>query len=304
MTRRFVLSPAPPFRLDLTAWTLRRSSNNGIDRWDGDTYSRVLAIGPHAVSVAVRQSGDRLDVIARAAHHVRALKAEVISALDRLLGLAIDLRPFYRTTGRDRRLNALVDPYRGFKPPRFASVFEAFLNGVSCQQLSLAAGLTVLTRLSDRFGLQAPERDRHACPRPEDLARRHPASLRRLGYSGAKARSMLGAARAIVRGDLDLEHLSALGDESALEHLLELPGVGRWTAEYMLLRGLGRLNVFPADDVGARNGLRRWLGLKGPLDYEGVQRLLADWRPWGGLIYFHMLLRGLDRAGLLRTADH
>src|SRR6185312_10743370 len=151
-----------------------------------------------------------------------------------LLGLKIDLEPFYRIAARDSRLRHLVAPYRGFRPPRFPSVFEAFLNGVSCQQLSLASGLTVLTRLSDRFGLQAPDGDRHACPRPEDLARRRPASFRTLGYSGAKARAILGAARAMAGADLDLEHLSVFDDETAVEQLLQLPGVGRWTAEYVL----------------------------------------------------------------------
>ena len=297
VVHRFVLRPVPPFRLDLTAWTLRRSPRNDVDRWDGTTYSRVLAIGSHAVSVAVSQDHDQLDVVVRAARPVAALEQHVGAILDRLLGLSLDLRPFYRMAARDPKLLALVDPYRGVRPPRFATVFEGLLNGISCQQLSLAAGLTVFSRLTARVGLTAPDSARHACPRPEDLARRRPASLRAIGYSGAKARAMLSAARAIVRGDLDLEQLAGLDNRAALDRLLGLPGVGRWTAEYVLLRSLGRLSVFPADDVGARNGLRRWLGVKRPLDYDGVHRLLAPWHPWGGLIYFHMLLRGLDASG-------
>jgi DNA-3-methyladenine glycosylase II len=301
MTRSFTLRPAPPFRLDLTAWTLRRSAKNGIDRWDGSTYERVLAIGPHAVIVAVRQTHDRLLVVARTDSRVANLEREVAGALGRLLGLHVDLRPFYRMAAQDPRLRTLVAPYRGFRPPRFASVFEAFLNGVSCQQLSLAAGLTVLTRLSARFGVQTAGVDQRACPRPEDLSAARVASLRALGYSGAKVRAILETARAIVHGSLDLEGFSTLDDATALAHLLELRGVGRWTAEYVLLRGFGRLNVFPGDDVGARNGLHRWLGLRQALDYDRVQRLLAGWQPWGGLIYFHMLLSGLDRAGMLTS---
>ena len=73
-----------------------------------------------------------------------------------------------------------------------------------------------------------------------------------------------------------------------------LRGVGRWTAEYVLLRGLGRLHVFPGDDIGARNNLQRWLGLLEPLDYDGVQRALAKWAPFQGLVYLHLLLWGLQ----------
>jgi DNA-3-methyladenine glycosylase II len=79
--------------------------------------------------------------------------------------------------------------------------------------------------------------------------------------------------------------------------LCALRGVGRWTAEYVLLRGLGRLHVFPGDDVGARNKLQRWLGLLEPLDYDGVQRTLAKWQPFQGLVYLHLLLKALQLEG-------
>jgi DNA-3-methyladenine glycosylase II len=51
--------------------------------------------------------------------------------------------------------------------------------------------------------------------------------------------------------------------------------------------------------VGARNTLEKWLGLRKPLDYEGVRRLLAKWKPYAGLVYFHMLLYRLDEMGYL-----
>jgi DNA-3-methyladenine glycosylase II len=80
----------------------------------------------------------------------------------------------------------------------------------------------------------------------------------------------------------------------------KLRGVGRWTTEYVLLRGLGRLHIFPGDDVGARNLLQRWLRLRKPLDYQGVRRVLTPWHPFGGLIYFHLLMNGLDEKGYLK----
>ena len=67
-------------------------------------------------------------------------------------------------------------------------------------------------------------------------------------------------ARSVAEGHLDLEGLATLPDGEAIDRLCGLRGVGRWTAEYVLLRGLGRTHVFPGDDVGARNNLQRWLG--------------------------------------------
>jgi len=69
----------------------------------------------------------------------------------------------------------------------------------------------------------------------------------------------------------------------------------------VLLRGLGRWQIFPGDDVGARKRLQAWLELAEPLDYLEVGYLLARWRPFGGLIYFHLLLSHLMEEGDLAT---
>jgi len=104
-------------------------------------------------------------------------------------------------------------------------------------------------------------------------------------------------------GSLDLERLADCDNQAALEFLERLPGIGRWTAEYVLLRGLGRLDVFPGDDVGARNNLARFLGRTRPLDYEGVRRAVAKWQPFAGFVYFHLLLDRIRDAGWMNTKD-
>jgi DNA-3-methyladenine glycosylase II len=79
--------------------------------------------------------------------------------------------------------------------------------------------------------------------------------------------------------------------ETALARLGTLPAVGRWTAQFVLLRGLGRLHVFPADDVDARNSLQRWLHLPNPVSHSDVAHIRPRWKPYAGLIYFCLLLR-------------
>ena len=95
--------------------------------------------------------------------------------------------------------------------------------------------------------------------------------------------------------------MSNFGNETAVERPRELRGVGRWIAEHVLLRGLRRLDVYPGDDVGARNNLQRWLKLEKPLAYESVRRVLVKWQPYAGFIYFHLLLDRLTDAGHLAT---
>lgn len=106
-------------------------------------------------------------------------------------------------------------------------------------------------------------------------------------------------ARAITEHRAELDALSSLDDAAAGRRLQELRGVGRWSAEYVLLRGLGRLNVFPGDDVGARSHLQRWLKRSQALDYAATSRALARWQPYAGLVYLHLLLKQLAETGAI-----
>jgi DNA-3-methyladenine glycosylase II len=323
----FSLDAVSPFRLDLTVWTLRRRIDNLMDRWDGQTYRRVLALEDHvAVTVAVTQLGaldaPRVRVTLSGAHLAPEMEGVTRTILERMLGLDVDLAAFYRFAETDLRLGPLVHRFRGVKPPRLPTVFETLVNAIACQQITLTQGIHLLNRLSQTYGVAGSDGaidsddqtapaggswthpanlalPAHAFPRPQDLAGIEPQDLKPLGFSTNKGRALVELARAICNGSLELEALVELDDDAVISRLLALRGVGRWTAEYVLLRGLGRTSVFPGDDVGARNNLQRWLGLAEPLDYAGVQRALAGWKPYSGLIYFHLLLDRLAQLGYL-----
>jgi DNA-3-methyladenine glycosylase II len=299
------IMPRAPFRLDLTAWALRRRPHNAIDRWHAPTYRRVVSVdgGPVALSVTPEGGSDtpRLSVLLAGRPIDRSADLLVLSALDRLLGLTVDVSDFATMAAQDPLLAPLAWRMRGLKPPRFPTVFEALVNGVACQQLSLAVGIHLLNRLTADRGRPVPDDPGglRAFPDPDDLATLEPDELKRHGFSMTKARTIIETARAIVAGNLDLECLDRLDDPDAVERLTSLHGIGRWTAEYVLLRGLGRLHVFPGDDVGAHTKLRRLFNIDRPLDYESVEQLVARWHPHAGVVYFHLLLDSLSQAGLV-----
>lgn len=305
-----LLKPVAPFRLDLTVWVLRRRPHNLMDRWDGTTYRRVLLIGDQPVAVAVTQSGPpeapELRVEARGVEPDPETSEILAAILTWMLGLDVELTKFYRFAAKNSRLQELVHGFRGLKPPRYPSLFEALANAVACQQISLTVGIHVLNRLTQAFGPPFPgeaEPPAHAFPRPQDLAGLEPQSLRDLGFSYSKARTLIELSRGLLDGSFSLDNFGSLDDAAAVKALSSLKGIGRWTAEYALLRGLGRTHLFPGDDVGARNKLQAWLGLNEPLDYQGVQRMLAGFWPFGGLIYFHFLLSHLAEEGHLAGSE-
>jgi DNA-3-methyladenine glycosylase II len=289
----FELEPAPPFRLDLTVWALRRRPHNQVDPWDGHTFQRVLLVDGVPIVVTVTQIAvpetPRLHVSASAANALPD-EAAVAGALRRLLGLDIDLSGFYQFAAADEHLAPLAARFRGFKPPRYPTLFDALLNAVASQQVTLNLAIQLLNKLAQSYGVAVGEL--HALPQPAALADQDPELLRKLGFSGQKARTIVELAGASLEGRLD--QLGTLDDEAALAYLRGFRGIGSWTAEYILLRGLGRLHIYPGNDSGARNSVQRWLGVA--LDYAGVHRTFERWRPYAGLLYLHLLLKGIAES--------
>lgn len=306
----FTLEPVPPFRLDLTVWALRRRPDNVVDRWDGRVYRRALAVGSEVVGIAVTQVGTvdapELRVTATAGRSgSEGLRRAVTDSLERMLGLGVDLTEFYGLAGADQTLWALVEPLVGLKPPRFPTIFETIVNAISCQQITLTLCIRLLNRLAETYGsaLEQREGPLHAFPGPGDLHALDPADLRQMQYSTQKARAVVELAREVAEGRLDLEGLGCLPGELIADRLRQLRGVGRWTAEYVLLRGFGRLHVFPGDDSGATGNLRRWLGISETLDYGSVRQVVEQFQPYAGLVYFHLLLSKIASLGYLSPRD-
>jgi DNA-3-methyladenine glycosylase II len=266
-----------------------------MDTWDGHAYRRALLVDGTPLELSVTQveaaSAPRLEVVLAGRQITSSTERTVRSTLARLLGLDLDLSDFYARSARDSALDELAERYMGVKPPRFPSIFECLLNAVACQQLSLVAGLTLLSRLAATAG--APAGALHTFPSPTDVLGLPRSALRTLGFSERKAETILELAHAAAAGDLDLEALEYLDDEAVVEVLVQRRGIGRWSVDYVLLRGLGRLHVFPQSDVGALNGLRSFLAATGRGD--DLHTALASWKPDAGLVYIHLLLRGLEQ---------
>ncbi|HHJ14661.1 MAG TPA: DNA-3-methyladenine glycosylase 2 family protein [Gammaproteobacteria bacterium] len=152
--------------------------------------------------------------------------------------------------------------------PRFHTLVWAIIN----QQLSVKAARSIEQRLLAYFG--DPVFD------PRHFYRVRETTLRRLGLSGAKVRYIREIARRVRRGELDLEALERMDDETVAATLMELPGIGRWSAEMLMMFSLGRLDVLPVGDLALRKSMRLHWGLEQDAPQVAYQRLAEAWRPW------------------------
>lgn len=154
-------------------------------------------------------------------------------------------------TARDPILGQAIRRIGPVEREVIPNLFTALVNSIAGQQISGKALATVWARLCDRLGEVTPETVLAA---GED-------GLRSCGLSGRKAGYMLSAARAVQDGTLPIHSLVDKSDEEVIKTLTALPGVGRWTAEMLLIFSLERPNVLAFDDFGIRKGICRLYGL-------------------------------------------
>jgi DNA-3-methyladenine glycosylase II len=291
------LRATPPFRLDLTAWALRRRQKNAVDRWDDGHYSRVLIVDGDPVQLTITQDTagvvPTLVVTVDSTTRISArAKREASLLVQRMLGLAVDLHPFYQLARDNAVVGPLVERFAGVRPPRFPTIFEGLVNSIACQQMSLDVGIELLNRLAERFGTPfvTVATVVHAFPTPADLADVPEESIRELGFSHQKTRAIQDLSTRVADGSVDLARLEGMTNEEAVAYLSRIRGIGRWSAEYVLLRGLGRLDTFPGDDIGAQNNLQRLFHLPQKPTYNDIRQLTSPWHPYEGVVYFHLLL--------------
>jgi DNA-3-methyladenine glycosylase II len=206
-----------------------------------------------------------------------------------------DLEPFYAAARAVPWLDALVTRARGVKPPRYPALWEAIVNAVVYQQVSIHAAGAILRRVIERY---EPARDvdgvlLRAFPSAEIIADADAEELHGLGLSINKVVALRTLARAVLDGELDDTALDPLPTPELTTHLATFRGIGPWTAAVIALRGFGRLDVFPMNDSGVARSLR---DLSGDADVNG-EAILATLGPQRGMLYYHLLLGRLAARG-------
>ena len=199
----------------------------------------------------------------------------------------LDLRPFYQVAASHPILGAITQELHGLKPMRPASLFEMLVIAITEQQISLAAAYRIRTRIIERYGERV--NGLWVFPSPRRLSESSISELMTCGLSQRKAEYVQGVAYQVANRLLDLGRLEAMPDEDVRRLLLQIRGLGPWSAEYFLVRGLSRPDRVPADDLGIRSIVGRYLGRGPRLSPQGTLRKLAAFKPYRGLAAFYLL---------------
>ena len=175
-----------------------------------------------------------------------------------------------------RALESVGPPEPRVRPAGFPTLLSTIVG----QQISTEAARTILGRVEALL----------ADSSPEALLRLRNATLRKAGMSMRKVEYAKGLAKAIVKGEFDVDGLADLDDEDAIEAITALRGFGRWSAEIYLMFSLQRPDIFPADDLALRVALGRLKGMENKPTPKQARQMVEHWAPWrsvGSLFLWH-----------------
>ncbi len=290
-----IVPVVPPYRLDLTAIVLRRLSTNVVDVFDGRVYRRMLGDPQPTLLEVTQDSPTELCVRTLGEVGLTHDPPDAAVLAGRMLGTDVDLAHFYAVAAEIPWLARIVDAARGVKPPRYPSVWEAVVNAVVFQQVSIHAAAAILRRVIERFESPRTLGDVRLAPflAPRFIVDADPGVLRELGLSVNKVVALRTLGRAVLDGDLDEARLTPLSTEELVAQLVRRKGIGPWTAAVIALRGFGRLDIFPRKDSGVARSLKELSG-EPAIDADSILDALG---PQRGMLYYHLLLGRLAARG-------
>jgi DNA-3-methyladenine glycosylase II len=273
----FTMDPVPPFNLDLTA-AIFASGDPQIRTFRDGSFRQALAVNGIPALIEVCSTGTTSRPKIRVTCHAdqpirRDLKEAIRSTVATLFSTEDDPALFYAAMAADETMAGLTRKLEGLRCPVTATVFEALVDSVIEQQISLTVSRGIENRLIKAVGtpLESEGVLMYCYPTPEILAEVSDPVFRACGLTRRKGEYIRDLSQNILDGTLDLESYRSdpgTDTETIISELDKIRGIGRWTAELAVLRGLHRPDAFPADDIAVRRFISRF--------YRGGLKVLPD----------------------------
>jgi AraC family transcriptional regulator of adaptative response / DNA-3-methyladenine glycosylase II len=266
----FHLRFRPPYDWKGILGFLEMRATPGVELVSRGAYRRSISLhGNHGYFEAcLNNTNDGLDVRIRFGNPCSLFF--IIERIRRMFDLNADWQAIADTLRADPDLGFRIEASPGLRVPGCWEGFELAIRAILGQQVTVKGATTLAGRLVRAFGDPLPATDglTHLFPRPETLAQ---ANLDSIGLPKARAQTIEALARAVSTGQIKFDEV--VDADLFLHQLSEIPGIGKWTAQYVAMRALGEPDALPSGDIGL---LRR-------LDLQSAKELeirAEAWRPW------------------------
>jgi AraC family transcriptional regulator of adaptative response / DNA-3-methyladenine glycosylase II len=266
----FHLRFRPPYNWDGVLAFLAARATPGVEVVERGTYRRSIFLngGPGYFEVSHSEANHALDV--RVQFGDPCSLFFIVERIRAMFDLNADWAAIVSSLKTDPALASRLEAAPGLRVPGCWNAFELAVRAILGQQITVRGATVLAGRIATTFGRSLPTANglTHLFPAPEALA---DARLTSIGLLGARAETVRVLARAVCGGQIRFEGI--MNSDDLLTRLSEIPGIGKWTAQYVAMRALGEPDAFPSGDLG----LLRALALGSPRELE---RRAEAWRPW------------------------
>lgn len=273
---------------------MNRSSNECMFRIEHGSVYRAISISNQSMILRLSEPASNvlhLSILASSNIVTQKQEQAVIDYVSDWLDLKADLSPFFEMAQHDRLLHLPMKQFYGLRNVGLPDMFEAIAWGIMGQQINLAFAYTLKRRFVEAFG-QALEWDGHIYwifPSPEQIAQLTVEQLTPLQLTIRKSEYVIGVAKLISEGKLTKDQLIALHDVKLAEkQLIQIRGIGPWTANYVLMRCLRYPDAFPIDDVGLHLAIKHVLHLEQKPRKAEILSYAHAWQGWEAYATFYL----------------
>lgn len=172
---------------------------------------------------------------------------------------------------KDRKLAKVIKNVGPHKIAVVKNPYRSLVEAIITQQLSGKAADSISKRFREIYG---------RFPKPADVIKTPDSKLRSAGLSGMKVSCIKDLSKKIETKELEINSLKNMTDAEVIEHLTQVRGIGRWTAEMFLIFSLGRLDVLPVGDLGLRKGVQRLYSLSDMPEKDEIEKIAEKWKPY------------------------
>lgn len=280
----------PPLAWDALLAFLAARATPGVERISSGTWSRVVRIDGRTGVIRVRQPDHGT---ALAGHDVVVLDVDATLA-PALMPLCARVKHLFDLVAEPNAIEAhlvragfgaIGRHARGLRVPGAWDGFELSVRAILGQQVSVAGATTLMGRLTSLYGEAidiGDEQFTYLSPTAERLAEAGVEGIRKIGLPGARAATIHELATLVAKGELSLE--PSVDVRSVVRRLMEVKGIGAWTAEYIAMRALHWPDAFPASDLVLRRAA-------GNLTTVQLTKAAERWRPWRSYAAMHLWRR-------------
>ncbi len=296
-TGKITIKSLPPFSFELSA-NIFSHGDGQIRIYANGKFTQLIRINSKLIHVTVESKGTvdkpKLQIYLKANEKLTETeKKKASEAISSLFNLNLNVVQFYGDVKQDSTMTKITQKLWGLRIPTAQTVYEALVDSIVEQQISIKVAKALETKIIRKFGdtLHMDGEVYYEYPTPQAIANSPVEELRQCGLSQRKAEYIQEVSKLITDQKLDLEKFKNYSNaDQIIKEMDEIRGIGVWTAELTMLRSMNIWDALPADDFGIRRVISHYYCQDKKINSAQAREIAEAWGKWKGLAAFYLIV--------------